>query len=775
MPNFWALLINRWQLMGLVLLITILLVSGWIIFSVPQYVASTTLLIEPPQLLTERLDAEDAQDRYYQKHVDVLQSSTVANQVIQALNLQTNPSFADMHNTSVGQQVGEWVQRAFSRLLTYGSYLIVGAAPSASLSAIPAINEATISSALVNRYLSVLTVTSDPFTYATEVMFVTPDPALSQELANTHATIFVRTSQSIRFEVSPEQRAFLAQELAAQEGRLAQAEAALAQLHQDHPNLSPLSKDNLVSQRLLQTQQRLTNAQAKWFETSLFYQLTKEKEPAQLITFIKSDRLAHLRAAFNKLEVEHSRLTTLLAPSHPRLSETVSARDTARQRLEQELTSLVKAFAAEATEARNTEAALREEVAQQRKAALDRGEFNVVAAALNAEIDSVRSLTHLLRKQQQEDAFLKTLPDPNIMITTPAEMPTAAISPQPVRDFLLALLGGTILATGLAFFVEWTDTSVRTAQDVQQATKYPLLGMVPSRAARFDMLIQRGQPAPSSSPQDSDTPMREASLATLPEQMSLQDLLDESYRVLSTKLPIKRGKSPRTFLFVSPYADNDKTNTLLSLAVILAGKGYKVVVVDADLRAGQCHTLLQKDHSMGLSEVLRDGAAFASSSRRRSKKVRDDNHAEIAPSGLDHLQEDADHESQRTRSSPKLRALVESAIQTTTIERLSFVACGQVQLDTEEYLGSQTLPEVLDILSRKFTCVLIDSPAAMTYGDAELLAQLSNATILVLRGHKTPMAAAYRVAGQLQAVRANVLGVVLTNVHSFSPDMLEYH
>jgi Mrp family chromosome partitioning ATPase len=81
----------------------------------------------------------------------------------------------------------------------------------------------------------------------------------------------------------------------------------------------------------------------------------------------------------------------------------------------------------------------------------------------------------------------------------------------------------------------------------------------------------------------------------------------------------------------------------------------------------------------------------------------------------------------------------------------------------------------LDILRRKFACVLIDSPAAMTYGDAELLAQLCDATILVIRGYKTPMAAAYRVAGQLQVVRAKVLGVVLTNVNPYSVDMLEYH
>ena len=122
----------------------------------------------------------------------------------------------------------------------------------------------------------------------------------------------------------------------------------------------------------------------------------------------------------------------------------------------------------------------------------------------------------------------------------------------------------------------------------------------------------------------------------------------------------------------------------------------------------------------------------------------------------------------------KLKALLETAIQTMTIEGLSLLAGGQVWSDPEEQLVSRTMQEVLRILRRQFDCVLIDSPAATTYGDAELLSQLTDTTILVIRGHKTPMAAAHRIAGQLQAVHANVLGVVLTNVTPFGTTTTSY-
>jgi len=102
LPNYWALLINRWQLMGLTVLVAVILVGGWIVFRVPLYTASAILLIEPPQTLAERIDAEDAQDRYYQRQVDLLSSPAFAAEVITGLNLEANTAFAEAQTKYVG-------------------------------------------------------------------------------------------------------------------------------------------------------------------------------------------------------------------------------------------------------------------------------------------------------------------------------------------------------------------------------------------------------------------------------------------------------------------------------------------------------------------------------------------------------------------------------------------------------------------------------------------------------------------------------------------------
>ena len=97
-------------------------------------------------------------------------------------------------------------------------------------------------------------------------------------------------------------------------------------------------------------------------ETETLYRLTERKETAQLATIIKSDRVDQLRAAFTKVETEHTRLTAMLPSTHPRLSELSTAKNTARQRLEQELASIVINLEAEYIAALNTETILQKEV-----------------------------------------------------------------------------------------------------------------------------------------------------------------------------------------------------------------------------------------------------------------------------------------------------------------------------------------------------------------------------------------------------------------------------
>jgi len=750
--------------MGLTVLAAVIIAGLWIISQVPLYTAKTVVLIEPPQELANNADAENAQDRYYQQQVDLLRSPEFATQVVTNLRLETNTAFREMQTNRVGLgRLGTWLLSRLRASLTYISYLLGTSPPATSRLPTPASGETSSSSELVARYLTLLTVTPDPYTYATEISFATANPTLSQELADGHAAAFVQTAQKARFELTPEGSEFLKQQLGIQEARLTQAEAALQRFRQEHPDVSPPSKDNLLAYRLLDIHQRLTDASARRLEAETLYRLVERKEASQLATIIKSDRVNQFRTVFTKLESEYTRLTAILAPSHPRLSELNVAKTAARQHLEQEFASIVGTLEAEYMAARNTETLLQGEVEEQRKKALESKKFETVAALLTADVAAARALVENIKKQQQEGRIIKSLPAPNVAITQQAELPLSPSSPQPRRDLLFALLGGLATAIVLAFVVEQTDLSIRTVQDAWQATSYPILGVIPPRASRLQTLLQRSTRAQFARSDHSN-----AAAGARPSPAT-NSLLAESYQLLSAALPLGTKKSPRTILFTSPRSGEGTTTTVLNLAITLAWNGRNVVLVDADLRTGRCHTLLHQERSPGLSEILLEGGGLSSSRPRPTKKDAGTHHGGAATAPVKHLSEQ-----QRMNHEQKLKALVDAAIQTTAVAGLSFMACGQVWSDPGEQLVSRALPEVLNILRQQFDCVLIDSPAATLYGDAELLSQLCDGTILVVRGYKTPMAAAHRVAGQLQVVRANVLGVVLTNIDPQGANLDDY-
>ena len=84
--------------------------------------------------------------------------------------------------------------------------------------------------------------------------------------------------------------------------------------------------------------------------------------------------------------------------------------------------------------------------------------------------------------------------------------------------------------------------------------------------------------------------------------------LAESYRSIRTVLLLGRSdNSPRVILVTSAHPGDGKTTITLNLGITLAQSGRSVVVVDADLRKGNCHSQLAVQNRYGLTHLLTDG------------------------------------------------------------------------------------------------------------------------------------------------------------------------
>lgn len=64
-------------------------------------------------------------------------------------------------------------------------------------------------------------------------------------------------------------------------------------------------------------------------------------------------------------------------------------------------------------------------------------------------------------------------------VLEPAVVPDVPVSPDPVRNGLLALGLGLMLGTGLAFLLEYLDDSWRSPEEVEQVSGIPTFGVIP--------------------------------------------------------------------------------------------------------------------------------------------------------------------------------------------------------------------------------------------------------------------------------------------------------
>jgi len=188
------------------------------------------------------------------------------------------------------------------------------------------------------------------------------------------------------------------------------------------------------------------------------------------------------------------------------------------------------------------------------------------------DLQKLRDAVHLRILQETVDA---ALPKTSIVeITDNAEPGRRPVSPNFKLNIALGIIVGLIVGIGLAFFIEYLDTSVKTIDDVERALQAPVLGVIPQNVSS---LILEGPESPHA----------------------------EAYRVLRTNVLFSRKREDaNSITVVSGGAGEGKSTTIFNLAVVFAQNGQRALLVDSDLRRPSLHKLLNVSNSIGLTNYL---------------------------------------------------------------------------------------------------------------------------------------------------------------------------
>jgi len=67
----------------------------------------------------------------------------------------------------------------------------------------------------------------------------------------------------------------------------------------------------------------------------------------------------------------------------------------------------------------------------------------------------------------------------NVVVVDKAMIPTSPIKPRPLMNVAIAIVLGGMAAVGIAFLLEYLDTSIKSPEDITRHTGLPVLGIIP--------------------------------------------------------------------------------------------------------------------------------------------------------------------------------------------------------------------------------------------------------------------------------------------------------
>ena len=181
----------------------------------------------------------------------------------------------------------------------------------------------------------------------------------------------------------------------------------------------------------------------------------------------------------------------------------------------------------------------------------------------------------------------------------------------------------------------------------------------------------------------------------------------EAFRVLQAKLPfLNPGASVKTILVTSATRGEGKSTISSNLAVALAQRGNRVLLIDADMRRPSQHNTFPREQLVQVEDTDDTTASELPVPRTDARKPG-------LSEALIHLNSENGYD------------VLHATVKQTGIPDLFLVPSGTVPPNPIELLNSEMMTEWLELAKSEYDVIVIDSPPVRAVADPMILAQTS--------------------------------------------------
>jgi len=405
---------------------------------------------------------------------------------------------------------------------------------------------------------------------------------------------------------------------------------------------------------------------------------------------INSPALRALRQQEAELTIQLDEMLQHYSPDSGRVRVVEAEKAQLQRSIRAELGRIAESLQSEASLAASEVASMRGSVAAAKNGLQLSGGERVELMGLQREAEANRQVLVTLMKRRSELASKTSLHAANARLVSPASLPNEPSFPQLLPMAALALLGSFATAAAVGVGRDFNQKTIRSTDELTALVPYRMLGILP-----------RFQPARH--------PDRLIALAADRSRFS------EAVKNLYVRVAPPGHKPPSTIVVTSALPAEGKTTTAVSLAMLAATLGRKVVLVDFDTRAPSVHHILQLPLGPGLAEYVTGQAASL---------------AECLQQPL-----------------PNLTVLTAGR-------------CNGFDL----LARTEIVEALLRDLAANFDHVVIDTPPCLAVVDGLVLAKLADQVVHVVRWAQTSREMIKATANLFDNIDTDRIGVVLTQV-----------
>jgi len=692
---------KRKGLILLVLFVVVAIAAVMAFTAVPQYTASSQVMIE------KNRGSRSLEYQYYEwdpgfleTQSEIIRSVNVGRRVVDSLELagkyrhffldeeETDTSFIVSLKSSVKDKVKVLLSFATSSSQSQeeSGDGVVGIASE------PMSDENKIAR-MISQGLEVSPVKD---TKIVSIGYSDNNPAMAQMITNAVVRAYMDEMLEIKLASSSYQLTWMTDKAEQEREKLERSERALQKFMRDNNLVTVEDKLTVYPQRLNEFSSQLSRAEAERNElAALLVQIQTAGEDFDKLenipVFADSQVLTKVREEIYQANQKIKELSKKYGPKHPLMIKAREDIKLLQQEKRFEIQRIVDATRNTYGLAASKEENLKELLEETKDEVLDLNEKFVQYSILKREVDSNRLLYDTLQTNIKKENITEQTQTVNIWVIDKAELPTFPSKPNKKRTLMLAMVLGLFGGVGLAFLVEYLDNSVKTEAELEKRYGRTVLGAV-EKVDKKDSKIESYIVDQPLSP------------------------LAESYRLIRSGLLLSSAeKPPSTVLITSMNQGEGKTATTINLARILVQDNRSVLIIGCDLRRPRMHTLFNLDNKVGLTNYLSGN-------------------------------------------------LQEVPVQNIPDENLAVITAGPIPPNPSELLSSNKMKTLMLEMSEKFDFVLLDSPPIQSVTDALPLASAVDGVVVIVKYGKTTYDMLDSGMKKLSDVNASVLGFVINEL-----------